>query len=178
MNHTLVIPTFNRPDLLRQLVRYYFERARSLNLLILDSSRAELAEGNAKALASYGEFLRHVVFPEAISSTEKLARGLDLVRTPYASFCGDDDVVFPGSLKQAIDFLERNAGYGCTHGLYVNFRPEGREIRLAPEYTGPSNEAVHPGARIFRLLQRYESLFYAVFRTSDLRAIMSWLPSR
>jgi glycosyltransferase domain-containing protein len=171
--HTLVIPTYNRPALLKRLVQYYCKRAGPMNLLVLDSSRPEVAQENANVLASYGDCVRHVVFPGTTPLAAKLSQGLALVQTPYASLCADDDLVFPKRLHEAVAFLDDHPDYVCAHGLYFNFSQAGHDLNLMREYAGPSNEANHPGARIFRLLQKYESLFYAAFRTPDLRDIVS-----
>lgn len=184
MNHTLVIPTYNRPELVRRLVAYYLKRSFPLQLLVLDSSRAEIAAANAEWFDERSPNVRHVVYPDTLQPAAKLAQGLPLVKTDYVSFCADDDLVFVQGLGDAIRFLNGNPDYVCAHGLYLNFRigdqPE-PDMKLAPgvllnperihvwrEYSGPGNEAGHPGARIFRLFQNYESLFYAAFRTSDL----------
>ncbi len=168
---TLVIPTFNRPAFLERLVRFYHKRARPLNLLVLDSSKPEVTEENAKALSQYGSAVRHVIFPGAVPGSSKLSQGLALVQTVYASFCADDDLVFPEELARSVAFLAQHSDYVSAHGLYLNFRQTGNDVQLFGQYSGPSNEAIHPGARIFRLLQRYESLFYGAFRTGDLRDI-------
>jgi glycosyltransferase domain-containing protein len=171
-NHTLVIPTYNRPAMLKRLVRYYERRAPEMNLLVLDSSRLETAAQNAQTLAFYGERLRHETFPETTPPAMKLRDGLERVQTRYVSFCADDDIVFPDALPNAIAFLEGHPEYVSAHGRYLNFQERRFDnIRVWLEYGGPGNEAGHPGARIFRLLQRYESLFYGLFRTPDLRQI-------
>lgn len=189
MDHTLVIPTYNRPELVRRLVRYYLGRGTVIQLLVLDSSRAEIATANAAWFGGCGPNVRHVIYPDTLPPGAKLARGLPMVNTPYASFCADDDLVFPQGLANAIDFLAANREYVCAHGLYLNFRvgdqlepgeapPPGgirnpQCLHVWREYGGPGNEANHPGARIFRLFQSYESLYYAAFRTRDLRDIFA-----
>jgi glycosyltransferase domain-containing protein len=175
--HTLLIPTYNRPAFVRQLVGYYAERAGSMNLLVLDSSEPSIAAQNASALASHGDALRHICLPTSIPMAAKLAHGLALVTTPYASFCADDDLVFPAGLREAIAFLERHPDYVSAHGLYLNFRQASPAVHLMREYASPGNEASHPCARIFRLFQKYESLFYGVFRTADLRKIFDAVSS-
>src|SRR5947209_4179598 len=170
--HTLIIPTYNRADLLLRLVRYYAERAQPLHLLVLDSSRPEIAQQNSEALAPYASCVQHVIYPTTTPMAEKLALGLSLVETATASFCADDDIVFPDGLRQARAFLLEHPDYVCAHGLYLNFREDGFQIHVTREYGGESNEAAHPGARIFRLCQSYESLLYGVFRTQDLRDIL------
>ncbi len=177
MNHTLVIPTYNRPELVRRLVSYYLKRGTAARLLVLDSSKAEIAAENGAWFGGRPPSVRHVVYPESMQPGVKLARGLQLVETAYASFCADDDVVFPQGLADAVRFLDGNRDYVCVHGLYLNFRiggerePDPEGIYVWREYGGPGNEAAHPGARIFRLFQSYESLFYAAFRSDDLRDI-------
>jgi len=172
-DHTLVIPTYNRPDLLRRLVTYYVERTQPPNLLVLDSSAPDIAAQNAAALAAYGPSLRHIVYPSTTPMAAKLARGLQEVATPTVSFCADDDLVFTEALQQARDFLLQNPDYVCAHGLYLNFREDGLNVHVTREYAGESNDAEHAGARIFRLCQNYESLFYGVFRTGDLQSIFA-----
>ena len=169
--HTLVIPTFNRPALLLRLVTYYASRAPAMPLLVLDSSEAETAARNAAALAVHGAQTRHMTFPGTMPMATKLSRGLAAVETPTVSFCADDDIVFPDGLRDALAFLADHPDYVSAHGLYLNFGEHGHSIHVTREYAGPSNEAGHPGARIYRLCQDYESLFYGVFRTRDLRDI-------
>ncbi len=178
MDHTLVIPTYNRPELVRRLVAYYLRRRPDMQLLVLDSSKADTAAANAEWLKGRGPGVRHVTYPDTLQPGAKLAQGLPLVQTKYASLCADDDVVFLQGLQDAIAFLESHADYVSAHGLYLNFQVgEGTsDLKVWREYGGPGNEAAHPGARIFRLFQRYESLYYAVFRARDLREIFEPVP--
>ena len=171
--HTLVIPTYNRPALLCRLVTHYAEHARPLKLLVLDSSKPAIAAENAAALKAHLPYLRHVVYPTTTPMAAKLVLGLRDVATPTVSFCADDDIVFTDGLRQARNFLLDNPDYVCAHGFYLNFREDGFQIHITREYAGESNEANHPGARIFRLCQNYESVFYGVFRTGDLHDILA-----
>lgn len=169
--HTLVIPTYNRPELLRRLVSYYARQAPGLHLLVLDSSRPEIAEENGRMVAEVAASGRHIVFPNTVPMVTKIRDGLKQVATPTVSLCADDDLVFPAGLEEAILTLGRSEGYVCAHGLYINFGEHGHRLLVTREYAGPSNEAAHPGARVFRLCQNYESMFYGVFRARDLQDI-------
>lgn len=173
--HTLVIPTFNRPELLQKIIQYYRDRASWIDLLVLDSSQTDIASQNAATLSQFGAGVSHVVFPQDVAVVSKLCDGLALVRTPSVSFCADDDLVFPQGLSEAITFLLDHHDYVCAHGLYLNFRTAGRDLFLSSEYSSPSIEAAHSGARVFQLCQKYESLFYAVFRTADAQGIFTAL---
>jgi glycosyltransferase domain-containing protein len=176
-NHTLVIPTYNRPAMLKRLVGFYARRLGRLNMLVLDSSRPEVFQENAAMLASYGDWMQHLQFAGDVPMAVKLHRGLAQVGTRYVSFCADDDVVFPEGLKRAISFLDSHPSHVSAHGRYLNFRVDGNDVEIWIEYAGPGNEAGHPGARIFRLFQKYESLFYGLFRTGDLRDVFAGVAS-
>lgn len=169
--YTLVIPTYNRAALVQRLVRYYVRQRNAMEILVLDSSRPEIAAENAAALAALGDTVRHVAYPGTLPMAAKLAQGLQRVRTEFVSFCADDDVVFPGGIAEALAFLESHPDYACAHGLYLNFNVSERNVDLMREYAGPGNEAGHAGARVFRLFQQYESLFYAAYRTADLARV-------
>jgi glycosyltransferase domain-containing protein len=168
---TILIPTYNRPALVQRLMRYYARRAPTFKLLVLDSSKPDIIRQNADTAAALGPLVRHVPFPDDPPPGGKIVRGLGLVDTPFVSLCADDDLVFPGALEASNDFLERNPDYVSAHGLYLNFRQAGEDVHVKAEYSAPGIEAHHAEARIFRLLQRYESLFYGAFRTADLRAV-------
>jgi len=172
-NHTLLIPTFNRPALLKRLVSFYKKESARPNILVLDSSRPEVVTENEAMLKAQGDSVRHVAFASDTPMAVKLHHGLAQVRTPYVSFCADDDVVFPEGLRKAIDFLEGHPGHASAHGRYLNFQVRGQTVDVWIEYAGPGNEAEHPGARIFHLFQGYESLFYGLFRAPDLRDIFA-----
>ncbi len=179
-SHTLVIPTFNRSELLEKLLRFYVGHAEtSMNILVLDSSEPTTLKINADMIAAVlnivedgSTTLRHLTFPNDLPMAQKLARGLKAVDTEYASFCADDDVVFPSGLAAAVDHLNKDRRTVAVHGLYVSFMPTTElEIYLQNEYSGVSLDADQSGARIFQLCQRYESLFYAVCRTDQLRNV-------
>ena len=168
--HTIVIPTFNRPGLLRNLVDYYTAQAPQFSLLVLDSSKPEILKENTNALSARQNVL-HAVYPSDVKVMDKLYAGLALVQTPFFTFCGDDDLLFPDGIEASVAFLSQHPDYACAHGLYFSFRIEESRVFLASEYSSLSINATHPGARVYALCQRYESLFYAVFRTTDAVSI-------
>jgi glycosyltransferase domain-containing protein len=172
---TITIPTYNRPHHLNRLLAYYQRTKLQPRFLVLDSSEAVTAAANAELVSSCGERFRHVVFPTSLPMAAKLSHGLALVETPFCAFCADDDLVFPEALPHALDFLQNHTDYVCTDGIYLNFFPTNGEISFQIEYGSRGIEADHPGARVFRLFQWYESIFYAVFRTTDIRNVFSFV---
>lgn len=172
-NLTLIIPTYNRPGYLGQLLAYYRDKALASKVLILDSSQPAIVAHNARVAAECGERFRHVVFPSTTQVALKLLKGIELVQTPFCAFCADDDLVYVNGLSQALAYLQEHPDYVCTDGIYLNYAKSRNDIQLQIEYASAGIDCEHPGARVFRLYQKYESLFYGVFRTPDLADIFS-----
>lgn len=172
---TITIPTYNRPEHLRRLLTYYQRVGTQTRFLVLDSSGKDIVAENAALVASCGARFQHIVFPSSLPVATKLFQGIALVETPYCAFCADDDLIFPDALAHALDFLANHPDYACADGIYLNFRLRNGKIEIQAEYSSRGIEANHPGARVFRLFQQYESMFYGVFRTRDLQDIFSFV---
>lgn len=173
-NFTLIVPTFNRPHHLARLIRYISRHYSSrINVIVLDSSAAETAEENRRQIQSASINCRHLVFDQDIPVLEKVLAGLNATGTEFCGFCADDDIVFPEALYQAIEFLSANPGYVSVDGSYLSFRPGDASVDVSVEYSSKGIGANHSGARIFELLQKYESLYYGVYRTTDFLAVLN-----
>lgn len=172
-NITLIIPTFNRAQFLARLINYYAAKKTALHFLILDSSESPARELNEATCRQLGEQGVYINFPSTIAVAEKLLEGLQRVVTPFCAFCADDDLVFIEGLAEALAFLQENLDYVCTDGIYLNFNQIDDKVHLGLEYARKGIDAAEPGARVFRLYQNYESLFYGVFRTKQAQAIFS-----
>ncbi|RDI48149.1 TIGR00180 family glycosyltransferase [Aquicella lusitana] len=172
-NVTLIIPTYNRPHYLTRLLNYYASKQTPIRFLILDSSDTQSKTSNEQAVAALGDKARYVNFPSTIPVAAKLFEGLKLVETPYCAFCADDDLVFIDGLLQALTTLQSNPDYVCVDGIYLNFNQVQNNVHLRIEYATKGIGAEDPGARVFKLYQKYESLFYGVFRTKNALDIFS-----
>jgi hypothetical protein len=103
LDHTLVIPTYNRPELVRRLVTYYLQRGTDIQMLVLDSSKAGIAQLNGEWFKDRAANVRYVAYPETTQPASSSRRNATRDHG-YASFCGDDDLVFPQGLSDAIRF--------------------------------------------------------------------------
>lgn len=164
---TLVIPTYNRPQFLIRLLNYYASKNSQLQFLILDSSNEENRALNRQAVNGLGKHARYLDFSSSIPVATKLLEGLKQVQTSFCAFCADDDLVFVEGLAEAQSFLKDHPAYVCVDGIYLNFNPQGQDLHLVIEYATKGMNADDAGARVFRLFQKYESIFYGVFRTRD-----------
>lgn len=162
---TIIIPTYNRPKLLARLLNYYATKKTTAQFLVLDSSNDENKKLNESATEVLANQVRYYSFPSTLPVAEKLLEGIKQVNTPFCAFCADDDVLFVDGVAEALNFLKNNPDYVCADGIYLNFNEVGHDIQLTVEYASNGINADNPGARVFKLYQKYESLFYGVFRT-------------
>ncbi len=170
---TLIIPTFNRSQFLARLLNYYAAKKTPIHFLILDSSDEPTKTINESLYSILGERCRYVAFPPSMPVATKLLEGLKLVKTPFCAFCADDDLVFIEGLSQALAFLHKNPDYVCADGIYLNFNQIETNVHLTVEYATKGINTADPGVRVFRFYQKYESLFYGVFRTQQALTIFS-----
>jgi glycosyltransferase domain-containing protein len=169
-DYTLLIPTFNRPALLARLVRYFDALRVSFPILVLDSSDEPVMDANAGAIAGATRDIAHVRIDGSVPLDVKISRGVDAVRTPYLSFCADDDVVFPAAIGEAIAFLRTHPDYHVAHGYYFGFRDTTAELAIASViYATPSIDHDSALARLYAIVRHYQPLFYGVTRTDTWR---------
>lgn len=170
---TLIIPTYNRPHYLKRLVNYYASKKTMLTFLILDSSNEETKKINQQSVNVLGDQAQYMAFSSSIPVAAKLLEGLKMVATPYSAFCADDDLVFVEGLNEAVSFLSIHPDYVCVDGIYLNFNQINQHIHLHIEYATKGINAESACARVFKLYQKYESLFYGVFKVKDALNIFS-----
>jgi len=186
-SYTLVIPTFNRPELLGRLLRYLELQSARFNVLVLDSSTPDNKSKNAQAVASVKLRIRRLEYDTGLSPFAKFLAGTEAVDTAFLSLCADDDIVVVQSVAQLVEFLQHNDDYSAAHGFYFNFHetraPErpgdaarkpgaGSQTKVTSLfYRSPSIADEQPVQRVAQLFRRYEALTYAVYRTAVARHV-------
>ncbi len=165
-SYTLLIPTYNRPDLLARLLRYLGHSAFPHPIQVLDSSGEVALARNAATCAASGLRIRHRTFPGDIAVDRKWLEGIREVETPYVSYCADDDFVLAEALANCLRFLEAHPDHIACHGHYINFQAPGQ---YRTEYSGPSQAGATALQRLWQWMRNYEAITYAVFRTETYR---------
>ena len=165
--YTLLIPTYNRPQLLERLLRYLERQRASFPILVADSSNPETRSQNNRAVSAMDLNVTHAAFDETIDPFAKMRDGLKMIRTPYSSICADDDLVFISALQRCVEVLERDPSAAVVHGLYFNFH-ETETFNLSfVGYRGKSIDNPQPLARLRTLFAAYEAVLYGVYRTES-----------
>jgi glycosyltransferase domain-containing protein len=171
--YTLIIPTYNRPTQLLRLLHYICSFKNSFRILILDSSSADVQEFNSSTISNQAGEVEHIRFDPSIDALSKFENGISLVKTPYCSFCADDDIVFVDTVMDCIKYLEANQDYAAAHGYYFNFTFGERIIIDSVVYWRNALTVDAPLMRLVALMKNYEAVFYATYRTEVLRRIFS-----
>lgn len=169
MNVTLMVPTLNRPDFIRRLIRYYADNKFTGRLLIGDSSSPEKAAlCRAAATESVGRLDVRYVDLGGLDSNGSMVALVALVDTPYVAYIGDDDFIIPAALAECIDFLNAHSDYISACGTARNFELRedgafGDGVMKGP-YQLRSIEADSPMDRLAWLLFEYTPMIFSVHR--------------
>jgi glycosyltransferase domain-containing protein len=167
---TILIPTYNRFELLRDLLGYLTSIPMRPEILVVDSSDAQTRERNKALVEAAARPVLYVEVDATVSPFEKFALGASLAATEFCALCADDDVVLFQSLPEILDFLSANPGYVAAHGRYLRFSVEGGGVLVrSVAYAGPSLDGATPLRRLQQFLDDYEAITYAVYRTEVLR---------
>ncbi|MEQ8345871.1 MAG: TIGR00180 family glycosyltransferase [Sneathiellaceae bacterium] len=188
MQHTLLIPTYNRPRDLARLLRFLAggpagrQAALRSRILVGDSSRPEHRAANRAAVAAVADRLDIDLqaHPQEMPAFVKYRALVDAATTGTVSFCADDDLVVPEALAAAIADLAATAGDGRVavqgRAFYLAERPDGLALESAA-YWRDDLAAADRWDRLEALFASYEAPFYAVYRCPALQAAFAGMPA-
>ncbi len=114
-NLTIIIPTYNRSQLLHRALSYYSKW--DCRILIADSSDLRDNSINDFKNTEY-VYLKDYFF------SNKIEYCLNFVKTKFVCISCDDDFFSYNGMINAIVFLQNNTNYIAVHGRYAQFRLE------------------------------------------------------
>ncbi len=158
---TVIIPTRDRQDAVYRQIAFW--GGTQTQILILDNGKNPL--GN-QAVSKLPENITYVYKSGAFA---QLLESLDnLIRTPYAIYCDDDNLVLPSGLAQGVELLEKEDELLFVWGKTALFQRVLGRIYLREEYIKDSyNFAIqnNPTDRVSGHLQNYQpTAWYAIHR--------------
>lgn len=168
---TVLIPTFNRPDDIARLARFCASELRfpDVDFILLDGSVDQAVRDRNQASCSLVGWTYRACPPQ-VSLLERILSALEVIKTPFVTILGDDDILVGSGFVQCLDFLAAHPEYAVAHGQYIGFTYEQSSITIDHVYPSPSFEHESPLDRIFLFVAQYSApLFYAVHRTPLLR---------
>ena len=171
---TLIVPTFNRPPVLAQLLTYLARQKAGFPVLVLDSGTDDSKAANVAFVdgARLELDVRLLPFESSITPFEKFWRGSEEVRTDFCAFCADDDVVMLEAVPTLVLFLQKHSAFSAAHGLYFTFYLTDHVGITSVVYAGRSFDEDGSMTRFMNLFRRYEAVTYAVYRTGVMRQVL------
>ncbi len=143
----MVIPTFNRADLLRGAIESVLAQTyRDFKLLVADNASSD---ATPQVIAAHGDDrIKHVRRPENVGLFRNFQDSLREVDTPYALLLCDDDLIHPGFLAETVSVLERQPRTGLVHTAFEVIDGDDRVVADAADWTyGLTEDTVETGER-------------------------------
>ena len=151
---TLIIPTFERHDILLRAIDYY--QHFDCNVLIADSS-------DNKFVHKFPDNIIYKHLPK-MSFTKKIFEATKNVSTPYICMVADDDYLIESSSKIGVCFLDDNPGYTSVQGRYFKFELIGNKVAFSLRYDLKSNQYnVESEDRFLRIISAFNPYFHHLF---------------
>lgn len=171
---TILIPTHNRPKLLRRTLSYIsneFKSKKYLIFVISDSSDDNIFFENKKNITLFGNHVEilHKDF-RGSGVFEKMIKSIQDVNTKLIMPCGDDDFIIEDTLIDCCNFLIENDAYSHASGKIFTFRiNKDNKMHGIQKYNQTSNEHDDKFARIVAHYKTYNNNFYNVHKTDKFR---------
>ena len=164
---TCLVPTHNRPQFLRRLLKFYGQFPPGFAISVVDSSRPDTAAQNVAAIQAASPELTVDYHHFDLDLISKCVKQLEQIETPFVAFCADDDLLFPEAVSKCVEFLERSPDHITAMGrtAVLNVDHPSWPCRILKGYTIDNEE---PFDRCRQMASNWMSNYYAVYRTEPL----------
>jgi glycosyltransferase domain-containing protein len=178
---TIVIPTRNRPILIKNQLRYYARLKLTYDLVYIDASDENIHQENIHSLGNFQDTLRCTILranPNDLQNparriNEQIRDYLDEVRTKYVCQSGDDDLFIPSGLDTAVENLEQDpelsacGGYCIQANTRNDHRPEQEKGTASITHFTMANLIMEdPYVRVRNFIAHFANVSFAVKRLS------------
>jgi len=176
---TILLTLKDRAPFTERWLAYAAHVKLPFRVLIADGSVDDAAQAMAAAARAAGldvEWLRCPVDRTYADYYAKVAGALSRVTTPYVVLADNDDLVIPGGLDRAVQFLSEHPSYVACGGQCAVFWVSSREAVYGDAVEWKCSSQMHSDVadtaaqRIIDQSLGASDVFYAVHRTPLLRA--------
>ena len=176
VDFTIVIPTKDRPFYVERILTYYLSMNFLGNILLIDSSNKENSNYIREYVDNIGKKNYVYTFSDGLP-VQVVKENLDLIKTKYVSFLGDDDYIIPNSVLKSISFLEKNLDIsGCRGEGFIVTDP-----KISSEYIkmyGCTQRLEgSSGDRLYKFFSNYTPPLFHVCRSNIFKKAFSQAPS-
>lgn len=154
---SVLIPTCQRPDFLRQALRSVLENGftEPLEIILSDDAPDEAARAQSeKVIAEFSDApIRYTVHPPPRDKPGNWQQAAELARGEFCFKLDDDDQVLPGFFARAIAFLRANPAAASVYSaFYVEEIATGQREEIQDETFFSRHHYLAPGAAYLRAL--------------------------
>lgn len=162
---TIIIITYNRqPYALRNM---QFWSNNPAKVIVIDGSDSLLT---SQIISSFGSNITYI--HKIAPFNERVLLATEMIATPYAMLCCDDDFMLPSGIVDCVNFLESHLDYTACNGRIIGFEPKEEGLRLWPEKAHHKNHIVYHDSLDKRIKFHLENFsittIYGVHRTESL----------
>lgn len=173
---TIVIPTYNRSQYLKRLLKYYSTHAPNTKIIVADSSIPVKKIANRKIIELISKLSINYIDTFSVETNVfyKIEKALTFVTTQYVVLCADDDFIIPKMIRKCVIFLDNKPDFIAVQGKVLTYCLDNDKISQSKINWGDSypqysiiNE--YPIDRVHNQLSEYKiATMYAVHRTNVL----------
>jgi glycosyltransferase involved in cell wall biosynthesis len=130
---TVIVPTFDRAELLRDSLGSVLSQSRPpAEVIVIDDGSSD---GTPDVARSFGRDVRYIR-QENAGKAAALNRAMGAARNPLIWIVDDDDIACPGALETLTELLRRAPHAGFSYGRHTRFRdaPDGTRHILGTGY--------------------------------------------
>ena len=173
---TICISTYNRPNYLKRLLRFYESRNKDFKIFIGDSNsledHKEIKKFIKKLKNSHNIEIFHNPRKNFMNVIETHKILFKNIKTKYMVICPDDDVQLPISIYRMCKVLELNKELIGINGKCIHFDPVKNYFSNYPLLGLEQDNALD---RVTSFFENYFTILFSVFRTEEMRFIFEHL---
>ncbi|NND62761.1 MAG: glycosyltransferase [Flavobacteriaceae bacterium] len=122
---SVIIPTFNRPDLLRQtLASVVYQTYENIEIIVVDDGTP--GDENQKLCSEMSQ-INYIKIDNSGGAAKPRNIGIDNAKGELIAFLDDDDIWLPEKIEKQIAVLNANPDYDLVHGYCKIIDLEGNE---------------------------------------------------
>lgn len=174
---TVVIPTYNRAEMLSRAIRSIQEQTyANWRLVVADNASTDNTSSIVAEAMRNDARIRYYRHPENIGMLPNWEFVLSMVESSFFCLLCDDDYVLPGFLQAAMHEMDRYPEIGLSFGLTAVVDNAGRRLGIAPNEMKPGYYEAGDGASAMLKLQ-HPATPAILFRTACAKSV-GWFDQR
>lgn len=180
MDITILIPTKNRHNNIRRILKYYKDFNFKGKLIIFDSSNDKIYNDNLKLTKKENNknisILKYKAFPFQCFKNYK-----NLISTKYVCYSGDDDFFIIDGLQKSLNYLKKKKSYIGINGNSIVIKLIGKKynkISSLGVFENFSSTKSSSKRRLEDLMKVYRVPLFSLFKTSAFLKMLDEVPNK